>query len=140
MRKLERFVLLRVVDEYWMEHIDAMDDLRQDAHLRAYANEKPIEAYTRDGYQMFEEMIAGIRTETVRRMLTVQVRSEKSLEHKTVNRKLTASSGGSDGTVKKEPVRRKKKPGPNDPCPCGKMKADGSRRLKYKECCGRFQR
>jgi preprotein translocase subunit SecA len=136
MRELERVVMLRVVDEYWMEHIDAMDDLKQDVRLRAYANEKPIDAYKRDGYDMFEEMISGIRSETVRRMFTVRIRKEEGVQRKSVSRTVSTSAGGDD-TVKKQPVRKVKKPGRNDPCPCGKWKADGSRPLKYKECCGR---
>ena len=136
MRELERVVMLRVVDEYWMDHIDAMDDLKQDVRLRAYANEKPIDAYKRDGYDMFEEMISGIRSETVRRIFTVRIRKEEGVQRKSVSKTSTESVGG-DGTVKKQPVRKVPKPGRNDPCPCGKWKADGSRPLKYKECCGR---
>ena len=136
MRELERVVMLRVVDEYWMDHIDAMDDLKQDVRLRAYANEKPIDAYKRDGYDMFEEMINGIRSETVRRMFTVRIRKEEGVQRKSVAKNSTESVGG-DGTVKKQPVRKVAKPGRNDPCPCGKWKEDGSRPLKYKECCGR---
>ena len=139
MREIERVVMLRVVDEYWMDHIDAMDALKRDVRLRAYANEKPIDAYKRDGYDMFEEMIEGIRSETVRRMYTVQVRKEQQIQRKSVARATTATGGG-DGTVKKQPVKKVKKPGRNDPCPCGKMKEDGSRRLKYKECCGRNEK
>ena len=136
MRELERVVMLRVVDEYWMDHIDAMDDLKQDVRLRAYANEKPIDAYKRDGYDMFEEMINGIRSETVRRMFTVRIRKEEGVQRRSVAKNSTESVGG-DGTVKKQPVRKVAKPGRNDPCPCGKWKEDGSRPLKYKECCGR---
>ena len=139
MREIERVVMLRVVDEYWMDHIDAMDALKRDVRLRAYANEKPIDAYKRDGYDMFEEMIEGIRSETVRRMYTVQVRKEQQIQRKSVARATTATGGG-DGTVKKQPVKKVIKPGRNDPCPCGKMKEDGSRRLKYKECCGRNEK
>ena len=139
MREIERVVMLRVVDEYWMDHIDAMDALKRDVRLRAYANEKPIDAYKRDGYDMFEEMIDGIRTETVRRMYTIRVRKEQPIQRKSVAR-ATSASGASDGSVKKQPVKKVKKPGRNDPCPCGKMKADGSRPLKYKECCGRNER
>ena len=136
MRELERVIMLRVVDEYWMDHIDAMDDLKQDVNLRAYANEKPIDAYKRDGYDMFEEMVSGIRSETVRRLFTVHIRKEEGVQRKSVSKTTTASAGGDD-TVKKQPVKRVPKPGRNDPCPCGKWKADGSRPLKYKECCGK---
>jgi len=136
MRELERVVMLRVVDEYWMDHIDAMDDLKQDVNLRAYANEKPVDAYKRDGYDMFEEMVSGIRAETVRRLFTVRIRKEEGVQRKSVSKNATASAGGDD-TVKKQPVKKVPKPGRNDPCPCGKWKADGSRPLKYKECCGK---
>ena len=139
MREIERVVMLRVVDEYWMDHIDAMDALKRDVRLRAYANEKPIDAYKRDGYDMFEEMIDGIRSETVRRMYTIRVRKEQPIQRKSVAR-ATSASGAGDGSVKKQPVKKVKKPGRNDPCPCGKMKADGSRPLKYKECCGRNEK
>jgi len=84
MRELERVVMLRVVDEYWMDHIDAMDALKRDVRLRAYANEKPIDAYKKDGYDMFEEMVEGIRNETVRRMYTVRIRKEQPVERRSV--------------------------------------------------------
>ena len=136
MRELERVIMLRVVDEYWMEHLDAMQELRRGISLRAYGNTKPIDAYKREGYDMFEEMINGIRTEVVRRIFTVQVKKEQPIERKSVAKGATSNVGGDD-SVKKQPVKKADKPGRNDPCPCGKMKEDGSRRLKYKECCGR---
>jgi len=136
MRELERVIMLRVVDEYWTDHIDAMDELRRGIGLRAYGNDKPVDAYKIEGYDMFEAMIDGIRTEVVRRIYTVQVKREEQLERKSVVKGEMRNVGGDD-SVKKQPVRKAEKPGRNDPCPCGKMKADGSRRLKYKECCGR---
>ncbi|MBR2716183.1 MAG: preprotein translocase subunit SecA [Oscillospiraceae bacterium] len=136
MRELERVIMLRVVDEYWMEHIDAMDDLRQGIGLRAYGNVKPIDAYKQEGFDMFEAMVHGIREEVVRRIYTVRIRREQTIERKSVATANVNNVGG-DGTVKRQPVRKAKKPGRNDPCPCGKWKADGSRPLKYKECCGR---
>jgi len=138
MRELERVVMLRVVDEYWMDHIDAMDDLKQGIGLRGYANTKPIDAYKQEGFDMFEAMVAGIREETVRRLFTVAVRREQPIERKAVAKNAAANVGGEP--VKKNPVKKAPKPGRNDPCPCGKMKADGSRRLKYKECCGRNEK
>ena len=135
MREIERFIMLRVVDEYWMDHIDAMAELKRGIGLRGYGNVKPIDAYKREGYDMFEAMINGIREETVRRLFTVRVRKEQSFERKAVARNMAASVGGE--VQKKKPIKKAPKPGRNDPCPCGKMKADGSRRLKYKECCGR---
>ena len=135
MRELERVIMLRVVDEYWMDHIDAMSELKQGIGLRGYGSVKPIDAYKQEGFDMFEAMVSGIREETVRRLYTVQIRREQSIERKAVARNAAANVGGEP--VKKKPVKKAPKPGRNDPCPCGKMKADGSRRLKYKECCGR---
>ena len=86
MRELERVVMLRVVDEYWMDHLEAMDDLRQGIGLRAYGNVKPVDEYKRAGFDMFDEMVNGIQTETVRRLFTVRVRREQKLERKTVAR------------------------------------------------------
>ena len=135
MRELERVIMLRVVDEYWMDHIDAMSELKRGIGLRGYGNVKPIDAYKREGFDMFEAMINGIREETVRRIFTFRVRKEQTIERKAVARNMAANVGGE--APKKKPVKKAPKPGRNDPCPCGKMKADGSRRLKYKECCGR---
>ena len=135
MREIERVVMLRVVDEYWMEHIDAMSELKRGIGLRGYGSVKPIDAYKQEGFEMFEAMVHGIREETVRRVYTIQVRREQPVERKAVSKNAAANVGGEP--VKKAPVKKAPKPGRNDPCPCGKMKADGSRRLKYKECCGR---
>ena len=135
MRELERVVMLRVVDEYWMDHIDAMSELKRGIGLRGYGSIKPIDAYKQEGFDMFEAMVQGIREETVRRLFTVQVRREQPIERKAVAKNAAANVGGAP--VKKKPVKKAPKPGRNDPFPCGKMKADGSRRLKYKECCGR---
>ena len=134
-RELERVVMLRVVDEYWMDHIDAMDDLRRGIGLRGYGSTKPIDAYKQEGFDMFEAMVAGIREETVRRLFTVRVRAQQNVERKAVAKNVATNAGGEP--EKKKPIKKLPKPGRNDPCPCGKMKADGSRRLKYKECCGR---
>ena len=135
MRELERVIMLRVVDEYWMDHIDAMSELKRGIGLRGYGNVKPIDAYKQEGFDMFEAMVHGIREETVRRLYTVRIRREAPIERKAVAKNAAANVGGEP--VKKQPVKKVPKPGRNDPCPCGKMKADGSRRLKYKECCGR---
>ena len=135
MRELERVIMLRVVDEYWMDHIDAMSELKRGIGLRGYGAVKPIDAYKQEGFDMFEAMVQGIREETVRRLFTVQVRREQPIERKAVAKNAAANVGGEP--VKKQPVKKAPKPGRNDPCPCGKMKDDGSRRLKYKECCGR---
>ena len=128
MRELERVVLLRVVDEYWMDHIDAMQELRQGIRLRAYAQVNPIDAYKKESLEMFEEMISAIQEETVRRLYSVRLRKNEEVKRERVA-KTTSESVGGDGTVKKQP-RKVKKIGRNEPCPCGSGK-------KYKNCCGR---
>ena len=125
MRELERVVMLRVVDEYWMDHIDAMDDLKQGIGLRAYGQHDPVVAYKAEGFEMFEAMITAIREETIRRVFLTQVRPSQEVKRQKVAKETATSS---DGTVKKQPVRATKKAGPNDPCPCGSGK-------KYKKCC-----
>jgi len=127
MRELERVVMLRVVDEYWMDNIDAMDDLKQGIALRAYAQHDPVVAYKQEGYEMFQAMITAIREETIRRLFLVQLRSNQEVKREKVAKE-TAATGTPDGTVKQQPVRKDKKVGPNDPCPCGSGK-------KYKKCC-----
>ncbi len=136
MRELERVVMLRVVDEYWMEHLDAMQDLRQGIGLRGYGATKPIDAYKNEGFEMFEAMIRGIREETVRRLFIVRLRREEKLERKSVSQSAAANVGGAP--QKKQPVKKVKKPGRNDPCPCGKLRPNGLP-MKYKDCCGRNQ-
>ncbi|MCI5703754.1 MAG: preprotein translocase subunit SecA [Pseudoflavonifractor sp.] len=127
MRELERVVMLRVVDEYWMDHIDAMQELRQGIGLRAYGQNDPIVEYKREGYDMFEEMIAAIQEETVRRLFLARVQVGGEVQRERVA-KVTGESGGGDQTVKKQPVVRKgMKIGRNDPCPCGSGK-------KWKKC------
>ena len=128
MREVERVVLLRVVDEYWMEHIDAMSDLRQGIRLRAYAQTDPIIAYKKESLEMFEEMIAAIQDETVRRLYSVRLKKNEEVKRERVANATSESVGG-DGTVKKQP-RKVKKIGRNEPCLCGSGK-------KYKNCCGR---
>ena len=128
MREVERVVLLRVVDEYWMEHIDTMSDLRQGIRLRAYAQTDPIIAYKKESLEMFEEMIAAIQDETVRRLYSVRLKKNEEVKRERVANATSESVGG-DGTVKKQP-RKVKKIGRNEPCPCGSGK-------KYKNCCGR---
>ena len=129
MRELERVIMLRVVDEYWMDNIDAMDDLKQGIGLRAYGQHDPVIAYKEEGYQMFESMIESIKEETVRRMFLVRVQPQQEVKREKVAKE-TGAAGANDGSVvKKTPVRNAaKKVGPNDPCPCGSGK-------KYKKCC-----
>ena len=128
MRELERVVMLRVVDEYWMDKIDAMDDLKQGIHLRAYGQHDPVVEYKNEGYEMFQAMIQGIREETVRRMFLVQLRSQQEVKRERVAKE-TGTGAAVNATVKKQPVRKAAtKVGPNDPCPCGSGQ-------KYKKCC-----
>ena len=127
MRELERVVMLRVVDEYWMDNIDAMDDLKQGIGLRAYAQHDPVVAFKAEGYEMFQAMINAIREETIRRMFLVQLRTNQEVKRQKVAKE-TSAIGTADAVVKKQPVRKDKKAGPNDPCPCGSGK-------KYKKCC-----
>ena len=128
MRELERVVLLRVVDEYWMDHIDAMQELRQGIRLRAYAQVNPIDAYKKESLEMFEEMISAIQDETVRRIFSARIKSEAEVKRERVAEGIVATTAG-DGSVKKQP-RKVQKIGRNDPCPCGSGK-------KYQQCCGR---
>ena len=127
MRELERVIMLRVVDEYWMDNIDAMDDLKQGIGLRAYGQHDPVIAYKEEGYQMFEAMITAIREETVRRIFLAQLRPAQEIKREKVAKE-TGAAGSGDSVMKKKPVRSEKKAGPNDPCPCGSG-------LKYKKCC-----
>ena len=126
MRELERVIMLRVVDEYWMDHIDAMDDLKQGIRLRAYANTDPIIAYKQESLTMFEEMIAAIQSETVRRLFSVRIRKDEEVKRERVAKGMTENVGGDGTTPKKQPVKVNKI-GRNDPCPCGSG-------LKWKKC------
>ena len=129
MRELERVMMLRVVDEYWMDNIDAMQELRQGIGLRAYGQNDPVVAYKKEGYEMFESMIAAIQAETIRRIFLARVQVGATTVKRERVAKVTGESAGSDGTVKKQPVKMGQKVGRNDPCPCGSGK-------KYKKCCG----
>lgn len=127
MRELERVMMLRTVDEYWMDDIDAMEELKRGIQLRAYAQTNPVNEYKKEGFAMFEGMIAAIQEETIRRILTARVQTDEVRRERVA--KVTGTSGGGDESLKREPVRRKAaKVGPNDPCPCGSGK-------KYKKCC-----
>ena len=126
MRELERVMMLRVVDEYWMDNIDAMTELRQGIGLRAYGQNDPVVEYKREGYEMFENMIMAIQEETIRRIFLARVQVGGAVKRERVAR-VTGESGGSDETVKKQPVKKGSKIGRNDPCPCGSGK-------KWKKC------
>lgn len=126
MREIERVMLLRTVDEHWMEHIDNMDELRNGIRLRAYGQHDPVVEYRNEGYDMFNSMTESIREETVKRILTVRVKREGGIERK----KVAEESGTSSGEKVNRTVKGKGVVGKNAPCPCGSG-------LKYKRCCGK---
>ena len=127
MRELERVIMLRVVDEYWMDHIDAMEDLKQGIRLQAYGNNKPVDVYKRESLEMFEEMVSAIQDETVRRLYSVRLKKDEEVKRERVAKGMVENVGG-DGSAKpkKQPVKVNKI-GRNDPCPCGSG-------LKWKKC------
>ena len=127
MRELERVVLLKVVDSHWMDHIDAMHELRRGIGLQAYAQHDPIVEYKRQGFDMFDEMINEIKDDTARMIFIARIIGQAAPQREQLM-KPTATSG--DGTLTRQPVHKNKKPGRNDPCPCGSG-------LKYKKCCGK---
>ena len=129
MRELERAVLLRNVDTKWMDHIDAMDELRKGIYLRGYAQRDPVVEYRIEGFDMFDTMVESIREDTTKMLLTVELRRDGEEPKRKQVATATAASGAGDGTLQKKPVKAKQKPGRNDPCPCGSGK-------KYKKCCG----
>jgi len=129
MREVERVVLLKNVDREWMDHIDAMDELKNGIRLRAYGQHDPVVEYRNEGFDMFEAMIASIREMTAKMILTVKISSEAPKREK-IAKETGASGGGSGEPEKKQPVKKGKKTGRNDACPCGSGK-------KYKKCCGR---
>ncbi len=124
-REIERIILLRVVDQKWMAHIDNMEQLRQGINLRAYAQRDPVVEYKFEAMDMFDEMIASIKEDTVRHLFHAVPQTK--IERTQVAKPMSENCGG-DGTLKKEPVRKKVSIGRNDPCPCGSGK-------KYKHCC-----
>ena len=126
MRELERVIMLRVVDEYWMDHIDAMDDLKQGIRLQAYGNTDPVIAYKQESLSMFEEMISAIQDETVRRLYSVRLRKDEEVKRERVAKGMVENVGGDGTKPKKQPVKVNKI-GRNDPCPCGSG-------LKWKKC------
>ncbi|NLZ47246.1 MAG: preprotein translocase subunit SecA [Clostridiales bacterium] len=126
LREIERVILLRVVDTKWMDHIDNMDHLKQGMGLRAYKQQDPVQAYQIEGSEMFNEMIYNIKTDTIRHLFRVKM--EKAPEREQVAKETGTNH---DDSLKKEPVKKEKKVGRNDPCPCGSGK-------KYKNCCGRM--
>ncbi len=128
MRELERVVLLKTVDRYWMDHIDNMTELKRGIYLRSYGQKDPVTEYKLEGFDMFDEMIATIREDTTKLILTVKIRTDEDVKREQVAKPVTAVHGDGEVKVKKQPVRSQKI-GRNDPCPCGSGK-------KYKKCCG----
>lgn len=128
-REIERIILLKCVDNKWMDHIDAMDQLKSGIGLRAYANHDPVAEYKIDGMDMFDEMICAIKEDTVK--MLYHARTNEEMKREEVAKPVSASHG-EDKSVKKQPVKKDKKVGRNDPCPCGSG-------LKYKKCCGKDQ-
>jgi preprotein translocase subunit SecA len=126
MRELERAIMLRVVDEYWMDHIDAMDDLKQGIRLQSYGNNNPVDVYKRESLTMFEEMVAAIQDETVRRLYSVRLRKDEEVKRERVAKGMVENVGGDGTAPKKQPIKVIKI-GKNDPCPCGSG-------LKWKKC------
>ncbi|GGJ64313.1 preprotein translocase subunit SecA [Anoxybacillus voinovskiensis] len=128
MREFERVIVLRAVDMKWMDHIDAMEQLRQGIHLRAYGQVDPLREYQMEGYAMFEAMIASIEEEVAKYMMKAEIHS--NLERQEVAKGEAVHPKEDEGEVKKKPVRKAMDIGRNDPCICGSGK-------KYKNCCGR---
>ena len=128
-KEIERTGLLRNVDMRWMDHLDAMEELKRGIYLRSYGQQDPVVAFRMESFDMFDEMTALIREGTVTTMLTFRLKSEDDIKREQAA-KITATSGADDGSDKKQPVRKGQKVGRNDPCPCGSGK-------KYKKCCGR---
>ena len=128
MRELERAILLRAVDLRWMDHIDAMDQLRDGIGLRAYGQRDPVNEYKLESYDMFEEMVRLIREDTVRRLY--QLKIERAPERRAAAQPTVATHGGAQREAPRQPVKAGEKIGRNSPCPCGSGK-------KYKNCCGR---
>jgi len=127
-RELERVVLLKNVDAEWMDHIDAMEELQKGIRLRAYGQHDPVVEYRLEGFDMFDAMIATIRENTARMMLTVQLHTAEEPKREQVATPTATSAD--DSSEMNRTVRKGKKPGRNDPCPCGSGK-------KYKKCCGK---
>ena len=132
MRELERVVLLRSVDTHWMDHIDAMDELRNGIHLRAYAQHDPIVEFRNESYDMFNAMSEAICEETSKLILTVRIRREEDIKREQVAKVTSENVGGGDVKGRTVVKTKSQKVGRNDPCPCGSGK-------KYKKCCGRDQ-
>ncbi|KWZ82979.1 preprotein translocase subunit SecA [Heyndrickxia coagulans] len=130
MREFEKVILLRSVDSKWIDHIDAMDHLREGIHLRAYGQIDPLREYQSEGFAMFENMVASIEEDTAKYIMKAEIQT--NLERQEVAKGQAVVPGGEETTVKKKPIRKKVRIGRNDPCPCGSGK-------KYKNCHGRLE-
>ena len=126
MEEIERVVLLRNVDTLWMDHIDAMEELKRGIGLRGYAQQDPVVAYRLEGFEMFDQMIEGIKENTVKMLLTIRPRPQEEVKREQTMKPLEVR----EDAAKRIPMKSDKKPGRNDPCPCGSG-------LKYKKCCGK---
>ncbi|MBE6964306.1 MAG: preprotein translocase subunit SecA [Ruminococcaceae bacterium] len=126
MRELERVIMLRVVDEYWMDHIGAMDDLKQGVRLQSWGNNNPVDVYKRESLNMFDEMISAIQDETVRRLYSVRLKKDEEVKRERVAKGMVENVGGDGTKLKKQPAKTVKI-GRNDPCPCGSGQ-------KWKKC------
>jgi preprotein translocase subunit SecA len=125
-KKLEKYILLRNVDNKWIDHIDAMDQLKKGISLRAYANVDPVIEYKNEGLEMFEDLTYSIQNDTVKLLLKAEIK--KNVEVKADDKQNLVTNSPTGGA--KIPVTRGAKIGRNDPCPCGSGK-------KYKDCCGK---
>ena len=131
MREFERVCLLRNVDTKWMDHIDAMEELRRGMGLRGYGSHDPVAAYRTEGFEMFDEMVEAIKQDTAKSLVALKIRTSAApIERQQVAKVTGTSGGGEEESTRREPVRVGRKIGRNEPCPCGSGK-------KYKNCHGR---
>ena len=131
MRDLESYLLLQTVDSYWKDHLLNMDHLKEGIGLRGYGQQDPVIAYKREGHEMFQDMIGRIKEEAVRLLFHIQIQREEQIQEMRQEQEDQPMYYGSpEGAEKKQAVRKDKKVGRNDPCPCGSGK-------KYKKCCGK---
>ncbi|WP_099205464.1 preprotein translocase subunit SecA [Scatolibacter rhodanostii] len=130
MREIEHVVLLKNVDSEWMDHIDAMEQLKDGIRLRAYGQHDPVVEYRNEGFEMFESLIESIKVNTAKMVLTVRLRTPEAPKREQVAKVTGTNAAGLSEETKKQPVKKDKKPGRNDPCPCGSGK-------KYKKCHGK---
>ena len=131
MREFERVCLLRNVDTKWMDHIDAMEELRRGMGLRGYGSHDPVAAYRTEGFEMFDEMVEAIKQDTAKSLVALKIRTSAApIERQQVAKVTGTSGGGEEESTRREPIRVGRKIGRNEPCPCGSGK-------KYKNCHGR---